>query len=257
MLSSSRNDGKKPVKVPGLVIAAVAALFMVATSPGQTNVVESPWEGSAVLGLTLTRGNSETLLVNMKMLGTRKRDRNELHLGLDGTYGESSGDKNNEQLKGFTQYNRIFGDDERWYFYGRVEALHDAIADIEGRFNIAPGVGYYVAKNKKISLAAETGPGVVVEKNDGEEWTTFSTFRAADRFEYKINHHAKVWQTAEILPDLGDFENYNVNAEIGIETAITVKWGLRVVLENSYDHEPSPGRKENDLKLIAGVSYRF
>lgn len=245
----------------GAWVTTMAAVFAALSVQGQTNAPaveeKSPWEGSAALGLTLTRGNSDTTLFNLNIQGDRKKGKTELHLGLDGTYGESDGTKNNEQIKGTGQYNRTFGNEDRWYFYGRLEAYHDGIADIDGRFTLSPGMGYYFIKNEKISLRGEIGPGAVIEKLGGEDWDAYCTLRVAERFEYTINDRAKLWQSIEFLPEVTDFNNYIMNAEVGIETGITEKWALRVVFQDSYDSQPAPGRESNDMKLVAGVAYKF
>jgi putative salt-induced outer membrane protein YdiY len=241
------------------VLLGVAAALAIAQARAAEAEAEPKklWESSAALGLTVTSGNSDTLLLNANVQATKKWQKNELRLGADGTYGVDDGEKNNEQLKGFAQYNRLFGDDERWYYYGRVDGLHDAIADIEARFTIGPGIGYYFIKNKKTSLSGEVGPAAVIEKIGSSDWETYFTVRLAERFEHKINDRTRIWQSVEFMPQVDDFENFIVNAELGIETAISKRWALRVVLQDSYDNEPSPGREENDLKLVAGAAYKF
>src|ERR1051325_2095458 len=49
----------------------------------------NPWKSSASLGLTLTRGNSDTLLAAFAAKTEKSWDRNELSFGADATYGES------------------------------------------------------------------------------------------------------------------------------------------------------------------------
>jgi putative salt-induced outer membrane protein len=242
---------------PSVVVAVLTTVHAQGQTAPAAIEEKSPWEGSAALGFTMTSGNSDTLLLNANIERVRKKEKNEWRLRLDGTYGENDGTKNNEQLKGSSQYNRIFGDEGRWYFYGRVEGLYDGIADIDGRFTIGPGIGYYFIKNDKMSLSGEVGPGVVIEKLGSEDWNTYFTMRAAERFEYKINARSRLWQSVEFLPEVPDTENYIVNAEIGVESSITEQWGLRVVLQDSYDNQPSPGREQNDLKLVAGIAYKF
>ena len=215
------------------------------------------WEGSAGMGFALTKGNSDTMLINVRGDAEKKWDKNELRFGASGTYGENDGDRNNEQARGTAQYNRIFGDKDRWYGYARLEGMYDGIADLDGRITIGPGIGYYFIKDKKKSLSGEAGPSAVFEKYSGEDWETYLTLRLAERFEYKFNDTAKLWQSVEYLPDVSDTKRFIVNAEIGVETTITKDWALRVMLQNSYNNEPSPGRDRNDLKLIAGVNYKF
>src|SRR5881628_1691679 len=81
------------------------------------------WETTAAAGVTLTRGNSKTLLATANILSLRKWEQNEVRLGADAAYGENNSIKNNESIHGFGQYNRLFTD--RFYGYARVDALHD------------------------------------------------------------------------------------------------------------------------------------
>src|SRR6185437_13901978 len=105
---------------------------------------------------TLTRGNSDTLLGTLSLNTTKKWDQNEVLLGIDGAYGKTKQNGVNnttaESLHAFGQYNRLFTD--RWYGYGRVEGLHDEVADIKYRVTLSPGVGYYFIKNKPTDLSA-------------------------------------------------------------------------------------------------------
>ena len=212
------------------------------------------WHGSAAAGLTLTRGNSDTLVVTGSIGTEKKWNQNELAFGANGSYGEQEGEKNIEVLHGFGQYNRLFG--ERAFGLLRADALHDAIADVEYRVTLSPGVGYYFIKNKTTFLRGEIGPGVTFEKQ-GRESTTYLTLRLAERLEHQLSKTAKLWQSAEILPEVGDWENYVVNAEIGLDVAINARWSLRLYVQDTYDNEPAPSREANDIKLVAGLAYKF
>jgi putative salt-induced outer membrane protein len=213
-----------------------------------------PWDVSVALGLTGTEGNSDTVLFTLTGRAAKKWGQHELQLGADAAYGEQNDEKNNESLRGFIQYNRLFTD--RWYAYGRVEGLHDAIADIEYRFTVSPGVGYYFIKNEQTRFNVEAGPGIVFEKQ-GSDNHNYYTLRIAESFEHKFNDRVRVWQMAEFLPQVDNFENYIVNAEVGVESALSKAWALRVVLQDTYDNEPAPGRKKNDIKLIAALAWKL
>src|SRR3954468_13336966 len=125
------------------IITAVA--FFSLKISAQTNLVSTnkyPWESSAAAGLTLTKGNSDTLLLTVKLQTQRKMPVNEYSLGLDGTYGKSSGIKTTESLHGFAQWNHLFS--EPFYACLRGEGLHDGVADIKYRITVGPGLGYYL-----------------------------------------------------------------------------------------------------------------
>jgi len=212
------------------------------------------WEGTASLGATLTRGNSDTLLFTARVTALKKWDQNEVNLGVDGTYGESSNVKNNDSIRGYGQYNRLFT--EKVYGYLHAEALHDDIADVQYRINVGPGAGYYFIKKDGILLSAEGGPSFVFEDAGGKN-SSYMSGRLAEKFEYKINDRARVWQKAEYLPQLDDLANYLLNFEVGIETDISKAFKLQVYVVDNYDNEPATGRKKNDVKLVAAVAYKF
>jgi putative salt-induced outer membrane protein len=229
----------------------MAALSTAAAGYGQST---NKWEKSAALGLTLTKGNSDTLLFTADALAKKKWTEDELSLGASISYGEQSDVKNNEAAKGFAQWNHLFSD--RFYGYGRIEALHDAVADVEYRVTLSPGVGYYFIKSDTMNLSAEAGPGVVFEKQGSAE-KTYLTARIAEKFDYKLNDRARLWQMVEFLPQVDNLDNYIINAEIGVEAGLTKKTSLRVVAQDTFDNQPAPGRKKNDVKLVSSVVVKF
>jgi len=241
-----------------IAVALATAHMGTNTSRGQAAPPAPPpapkWEKSAALGLTLTEGNSDTLLVTGNLLASRKGVRNEISFGVDGAYGENNDVKNNETLHGFGQYNRLFT--ERFYGYARLDGLHDAIADVEYRFTFSPGVGYYFIKNDQTRLSAEIGPGYIYEKQ-GDDERGYFTLRLAEKFEHKFNDKTKIWQSLEVLPEIEDFDNYLLNAELGVETQLVDKLALRSYVQDTYDHDPAPGRKKNDIKLVTALVYKF
>ena len=239
------------VTVPALIAFACSA-FGQAQDPALQK--EPGWEKSAALGFTLTRGNSKTLLFTGNIQATKKKADNEWNFGADATYGENDDVKNAENVRGYGQYNRLFT--ERFFGYLRLEAFHDAIADVDYRITVGPGAGYYFIKEKDISLRAEAGPAYVVEKQGGQT-DDYITLRLAERFDWKINERAKIWQGVEVLPQVDDWDNFIVNAEIGLETSIITQLSLRTYLQDTYDHEPAPGRQKNDMKFVTAIAYKF
>jgi putative salt-induced outer membrane protein YdiY len=218
------------------------------------------WESVVALGFTLTRGNSETLLATLTA-GTRKKwDRDEIAMGGDGTYGESTVNDvntvNANSAHGFVQYNHLFT--ERFYGYGRTDGMFDEVADINYRVALSAGAGYYFLKKKTDDLCLELGPGYIFEKvaysvND------YATLRVGEKFHYALSDRARFVQTMEWIPQLDDFNNYIINFVAGLEADITPdkKFTLGTFFYDNYDNIPAPGRKCNDIKLVAAVGYKF
>ena len=124
------------------------------------------------------------------------------------------------------------------------------------RFTFSPGVGYYFIKDKQTSLAGEFGPAVLYEKLD-DEYHTYPTLRLAERFEHKFDAQTRVWQMVEYLPPVTIPRDFLVNAEAGVEAALTKRLSVRTVVQDNFANNPAPGRKDNDVKLISGLAYKF
>ena len=241
-----------------LCLAAAATLttaaFAQSAPTAPTTSADTGWITSASFGFSLAKGNTDNLLANGNLLTSRKWDRNEVDLGADGTYGETDGLQSAGNIHGFGQYNRLFT--ERFFGLLRVDALNDAIADVDYRVTLSPGVGYYFIKNTNTFLRGEAGPGFVFERVGGIT-DSYVTLRLAERFETKMNDRVKLWQSLEFLPALEDFSSYVINAEIGIDTSLTQKLSLRTFVQDTYDSTPAPGLKKNDVKLIVAIAYKF
>lgn len=212
------------------------------------------WDKTASFGLTLTRGNSETLLATANFQADRKGSKNEVSLGGTATYGEDGGSINTQFLRGFGQYNRLVND--TLFGYVRLDALHDDIADVNIRLILGPGVGCYFLKNDDATLTIQAGGNYVYEEQGGVT-DNYASIRIAENYTRKINERANFWQSAEFLPQIDDFENFLLLMEVGIESKITDNLSLRAVIQDNYDNQPALGRNSNDLRLITGVSYTF
>jgi putative salt-induced outer membrane protein len=245
-----------------LIVATVATLaagcgVAMAETPAVEKPVEKPkWEGSVNAGVSLTSGNSDSLLMTVGANAKKKWDKNEFALGAAAGYGESDDVSNNEFANAYAQYNRLFTD--RFYGGLRADATYDGIAALSYRVNIAPLAGYYFIKTDKTTLTVEAGPSLVIEKYFNQDSDTYCGIRFAEKFEHKLTETTKIWEYADYTPKVDDWsEKYVVNIEVGISAAISKKWGLRVVGQYTHDNQPAPGRRQDDLRLLAGTEYKF
>ena len=251
--------------------AAASAVFVLLTSfslaaTAQTNAPATlppppppKWESSVSLGLTVTGGNTRTLLATGNFQTSRKTPLNEFLAGGDGAYGKDTTGTNDiksaESLHGFVQYNRLATDR---LFYGiHLDALHDAVAGVNYRFTTAPLLGYYFLKSPDTKLSTEFGPAYVYQRQSGQVAKGYVTLRLAERFEHKFNDVAKMWESVEILPRVERFTEYYVNSEIGLDTAISKHMAWTTYVQDTYYNVPTPGRQKNDIKLVTGIKYKF
>lgn len=246
--------------VLNLSVAGFLCLTAARTSAEDKPAEKKGWDTSAFVGATLTRGNSETFLGNLTLDTKRSWPKNEVSFGASAGYGEATvngvNQKNTEYLRGYGQYNRLLT--ERFYGGLRVDGEYDGIAGVDYRARVSPLAGYYFIKRPKTKLSGEVGPSVVFENLKSEPSDTYLGFRAGERFEHKLTETTKIWQSFEYIPQVDRWsEKYLINAEAGIDAAISKKTSLSLVCQDNFDSLPAAGRKQNDVRLIAGLRYKF
>ena len=232
-----------------------------AAAPAPAAKPPSPWTTTASMNAAVAKGNADTLLVGAALNSLRKWDKNEIALGADATYGANSDPTTRKETTTaqnygvYAQYNRMLSD--RIYLGLRSDGRQDRIASIDYRATVAPALGYYVVKNDRLTVKAETGPAFIFERLKGAGTANYLTLRLAEEVQWKINDRASVVHTLEYLPQVEDFGNYVMNFTLGLSTKITDKASANITFQDFYRSVPAPGRRENDLRLMAGLSYAF
>ena len=250
--------------VSGVAVCAGTAAW--AQAPAPVAVPEPLWKTTVAAGANVTRGNSETMMYNGSVVSVFKQNENEARVGMEANYGETQvtqgagtnavkkTDTNVNNVRGFGEYRRLLS--ERNYAYVNGEVLQDDIAGIDYRFMVGPGLGRYFLMSDSQKLSGEAGVAYIQSKQDGVTDDTVA-LRLAERYEQKVSATSSVWESAEYLPSTKDFSRCLINAEVGAEAAMNAKLSLRVVVQDKYNSDPAPGKEQNDLAVIAGLTYKL
>lgn len=239
-----------------------------AGAQGDKPVAAPAWTTTISAGANLTRGNSETLALNGSVRAELKPGANEVALGVEANYGESTATDTNgventettvDNQRAFGQYRRLLS--ERAFASLNAELLRDDVAGINYRLTVGPGVGYYLLKGDVHNLMIEAGPAYITEELEDSAGDTSRddrwAIRAVERYDLQFSKTAKLWEQVEYLPTADDFDAYLLNAEAGVEAAMTTAVGLRLVGQYKYNSEPAAGREREDFSLIAGVTVKL
>jgi putative salt-induced outer membrane protein len=208
------------------------------------------WVSELTVGFNLSDGNTDKSLLSVGASAERKWDENEWLNKAEYVYGESSGDKDTDKGDASSQFNRLLNDG--LFSYARVDARFDDIADIDYRMSVGPGLGYYILKDDKASLAVEGGIVYTWEEVGGLD-DEYASLRLAKRLEYTVNENVVFFEVAEYLPQVDDMGTYLLNAEVGLDAALNGRLALRVVVQDKYDSDPAEGREKNDVLLTVGL----
>lgn len=214
-------------------------------------------------GFTMTKGNSDTSVVNLGVDAKNVKEKQETLLSAHYDYGRTtdtldSGEEikttNLDRSKLVGQSNWLFS--EFIYSFYNLTAEKDTKAKINYRINTGPGIGYYFLRDDIRLLNTETGLVYVFEEMNGNA-DDYAAFRLAQRFEYKFGEGARVWQSMETVLQFTESHEYFVNAELGAEAKLNARFSLRIVLKDKYDSHPESGIENNDITLTSGISVRL
>ncbi len=239
--------------------ATAAEDLLEATATEEEEDAEPRWLTSIGFGGSLTSGNSDTLGLNLSVGSEKKTEKNEFALGLSGSYGETDSETSTEIANLFFNYKRMF---DKSYIFSNTSLFHDKIALIAYRFTTAVGYGRNVIDSGRTTLGLEGGVAYIHEDYEDDPTGDMPTLdaddkfslRLANNFEYRFSPTAKIWQTAEYMPEFDDFDSYLVNAAIGVEAAMTTTLSLRFSIEDRYNSRPPYDSKRNDLISVIALA---
>jgi putative salt-induced outer membrane protein YdiY len=246
--------------VGALVVTGLVVGFgMPVLAQGTAAPAKKQTETTVAVGATATDGNSQTEQLNASVTTEGENKLGSFKTSIEGNYSQNTStggvdDVTANNIKASANVKKTISA----MTFGYVDAgvLHDNVADVSYRATVGPGLGAYAIKNDATKLSGELGPAYVWEQVGGET-DNYPSLRVAQGCEHKFSDKAKVWENVEWLPELADFNNYQLNAEVGVEAAINALLNTRVVLKDRYDSLPAAGREHNDLTFIVGLSSKF
>jgi putative salt-induced outer membrane protein YdiY len=212
----------------------------------------SGWEVTGAAGLSLAKGNADSVAYSVQALATYEGEVWEGLVGADYFYAENNDVTSADSLRIYGQGQRLLTD--RLYLGLAGSYLNDEAADLDYRFDVAGVLGYHLIKTDRTKLSFEVGPGYAWEEQGGVA-NEFMTLRFGERFEHQLSQRSKLWQSAYITPQVDDFDNFNLIAEAGIDTLLSNRWSLRTSVRYLYDNTPAAGRQSEDVSLIMGLAY--
>ena len=212
------------------------------------------WNTKTNLGLTMTRGNSQTSLITSSIALNKTKGKKEYNMGLAYSFSENSGTTTANELTGLYNYNYLLSDKNYTGF--RAEARRDGIANVDYRLQTTATYGRHFIKSDKSAFSLDSGLGFTVESLKGLH-KNYAHLYVGEKAMRKVTDNTHIFQTLAVYKDLFDVAKFNLLFTIGVETKMNEKLSLRVVLQDKYESRPAEGSYRNDMKLISGVSYQF
>lgn len=235
-----------------MIKTIVSSLTTAAVLTAGSNAEE--WKNSFDLGATLTKGNSDSLLLTTGFTTEKIEESDEYRGNLFYTYGEDGDNVTNDEILANAAWRHLYND--RLYAGPRFDFRKDDLADIQYRAALTGTIGYYVIKDDKTNLTLEGGLGFTFEEL-GNISNDYVHAYVGEFFDYKINDKTKIYQSFTMILPLDDTDAIQFVAEVGLETTLTETMSLKINAQNQYDAQPAAGSDKNDFRLITGISYKF
>lgn len=235
------------------------------------NPAVEKWHGSVNVAYQSSRGNtyenSATVLANIN----RRWDFDRFIANFGYYYSETGTGKNDKEKS--TDRWEIEGQHDhfwsaKFYSYENAKYEQDDIAGLDYRFKLGAGGGYQWLDareyemtgkwsfNQEIGAAWIKNSYVVIDPDADD---SYATVRYAHHLKYypKWSSGIEGFHNLEFLPQVNDWENYLIKADIGFSTKILLDFDLLAKIEWDYNSMPSVGRKSSDIRYILGLGYKW
>ena len=229
------------------------------------------WHGSINVAYESARGN--TYKNNASVIANLNRRWDEDRVNFDfGYYYSKTGTTRDSREKTTDRWELEGQHDHFWrptfYTYENGRYEQDDIAGLDYRLRLGAGVGYQWLDDKKFdatgswSFNQEFGVAwirVDYKNPDPDADDSYATFRYAHHLKYhpKWNPDIEGFHNLEYLPQIDDFDNYLIKADIGFTTKIIMDFDLLAKIEWDYNSMPALGRKSSDIRYIVGLGYKW
>ena len=215
------------------------------------------WTGSAGLGLTLNRGNTDTTNLNLSFDATRDPKAKDVWK-MEALYlrGDTNGELSANRIFAQVRYERNLN--HRLFAFGQLPYLRDHFKSID--YHIAPnaGAGYKLIATPQTTLTADAGFGVKWEKNPGFDVQTSAVVTSGDRFEFKLSPTSTLTQSFAAVWDADDWGDALYTFAAGAAAALTTRSQLKLELLDTYaTRPPTADIKNNDVAVLAALVYKF
>jgi putative salt-induced outer membrane protein YdiY len=228
------------------------------------------WSGLLDTGLSLTRGNSDSLTYSLAAKAARTTERDKISVYSTAIYAESS-------VNGVTAATAhairggIRGDlnvSDRLFVFGFTDFEYDQFQDLDLRNVLGGGLGYHVLKTKTTTFdvfaggdfdqdffgaiaATPTAPATpAVTRKTGE-------VNLGETFNAKLNNRTTITEQFTLFPNVSDTGSYRFQFDTTAATKLKSWLSWQVTYSDRFLSDPLPGFKTNDLLLSTGIRLTF
>src|ERR1700694_2626423 len=191
------------------------------------------WSGMLDTGLSLTRGNSDSLTYALAGKAVRNTERDKITVYSDAIYAKSRvngvSSTTAHSIRGGVRGDLNVG--EKWFVFGFTDFEYEAFEH------------EYFSPNPPTMLTSLTRKSAEIVA--GEELNT------------KLNSRMTLSERFALYPNLSDAGNYRYQFDASAATKLKNWLSWQITFGDRFLSDPLPGLKKNDLLLTTGVRLTF
>jgi len=233
------------------------------------------WKGAAVVGFSLTGGNSQTENLALAFNAARATKDDKLSLYTNAVYGTNqlatpSTTANTEA--GGIRYDRNIN--PRMFGFVSADFSSNALQDLNLRSVGSVGLGYHAIKIDKTTLDFLAGGNFTDENytqfttvapvgtTPGYTYSTklvhnFGALTLGEELMHKLGKTTVLTEKLYFYPNLTETGEYRGTFDLGLVTKISKWLGWQNQFSDVYVSNPPMGRKLNDVVLTTGLNFSF
>lgn len=217
------------------------------------------WGGIVDAGISSSRGNADTITLNlgMKAARTTQRDKISVYFTLlfaqNSTIGESVTTAN--VIRGGTRYDINVSD--RLFTFGFTDLEFDEFQELDLRNVLGGGLGFHAKKTQKTVLDLFTGGAFNQELFSTGLTRRFGEILFGEELSYKLSSRTTLTEKLMLYPNLTQPGEYRIAFDSSAVTKLNNWLNWHVTLSDRFLSNPIPGVKKNDVLLTTGVGLKF
>ncbi len=221
----------------------------------------SPWTNESQLAVIVTSGNSQNENVSLRQTSSYTKDVNTLK--LSGGYLRNQAANTTTGVKEETAFkwdaglriDHAFND--QWNLFLGYLVESDKYAGFEHRHNSDLGTKYFIAKKDSHESLAELGYRYVHQNNVSTTQDHYGSARLYLELTYRFSPTTSTKLWGEYIPRLDNSEDYLVNTEASVSSAINTVFSMKFAFLSKTDNLPVPGAKKTDNTTTAALVAKF
>ncbi|MDX1583778.1 MAG: DUF481 domain-containing protein [Thermoanaerobaculia bacterium] len=231
----------------------IVLLSMLLAIPAAAEELETDgWRLDLGLSYLATTGNSETSSLGFTSEWEKLDDRWRYLAGLEAQQAEEEGEQTAERYAAFGRAD--------WKISERLAVT----SGWQGEQNRFAGIDFRSTTDLGISWKALAREDWKIDTVASATWNYEDQIQADSgsnaglllmaRSRYQLSENASTTQMVRLEPNVENFDDFRVDARLGLKTSVTQAIGLNVSYEIRYDAEPVPGFEDTDtLATVALV----